>query len=648
MIDNYRKSPASPSDYFNKYRKYVLALAAISVYAALGFLLVPWLVQKNAITSVREMYGSELRLEKVDFNPFVLSLRLGGVELDDPAGAPIARVEELFVNFQLSSLFRWAWTFDEFRITSPELFVARDESGHLNLAHFFRGSGEEKAEAQSDLEPAITPVLVFNFIIENCAINWHDEVPVDTVETRFGPINIAIQELNTLPNRSGQQTVLITTESSGTLSWTGSLQLNPLKSVAHASIKGSHFPLASAYIHHQTGFDIVEGDADVELDYAIDTMPDGTLSARVDNFDLAFNDVVVNTFSGAIGASAAANPDREVLRLPEIRLTGGTLRWPEKSISIAALSIDNTLVSLYRDESGTLNIDRQPTAPDPGGEETGERESTAADEDGWQISLQSFEINHLSLNLEDHSVEPFADIGIADLELSVSDISIVPGARFPTSLTLQVRSGGTLAMEGMISILPEVELDFDLIVENIALAGAHPYIKPLADVHLDSGAINLNGHIRSSREELLSFAGDLEITDFDISETDEGSRLGSWKRMAASNMALSISGQSLEISEVLLDQLYGDIVISEDGKLNLGRIEKSANDNATNSTNEAEKSGTIDSKLAVTVGRVVLTQASADFADFSLPLPFSVKIENLDGNMTTISTQSSVPSTLSL
>ncbi len=71
MIDDYRKSPGSPVDYFNKYRKFVLALAAISVYAALGFLLVPWLVQKNAITSVREMYGSELRFEKVDFNPLV-------------------------------------------------------------------------------------------------------------------------------------------------------------------------------------------------------------------------------------------------------------------------------------------------------------------------------------------------------------------------------------------------------------------------------------------------------------------------------------------------------------------------------------------------------------------------------------------------
>ena len=318
MTDNNSDSPRTPIDFLNKYRKFVWTLVAIAFYAVLGFFLAPWLVERNMINTVREVYAAELRLEKVEVNPFVLSLRLGGIELDDPTGAPVVRIEQLFVNFQLSSLFRLAWTFDEFRVTAPEMFVERDEFGNLNLAYLFVETGEENAVAANDSGPAIVPMLVFDFVIENCTVNWHDEVPVDTVETRFGPIDIEIEELNTLPNRSGQQTVLITTESAGTLSWAGSLQLNPLKSTAHASIKGSHFPLTSAYIQHQTGFEIVEGNADVELDYAVDTMPDGTISATVDNFNLAFNDVVVQTFSGTL-TPAAADQDLEVLRLEWFR-----------------------------------------------------------------------------------------------------------------------------------------------------------------------------------------------------------------------------------------------------------------------------------------------------------------------------------------
>ncbi len=340
--------------YLNSRRKYLwAAVAAVAAYTLLGFFLAPWLVKNGAIDVVRENYNAELRLAKVEINPFILSLRIKGLELDDPAGAATARAAEIFVNFQLSSLFRWAWTFDEFRVTAPELFVARDDSGNLNLAYLIDRPTDQ---ASNEEDASLTRLLIFDFAIEDGAVGWNDDMPVEPVKTRFGPINIGIHELNTLPQRSGQQTILITTESRGTLSWTGSLQLNPLKSVAHASIKGSHFPLTSAYIRHETGFDIVEGNADVELDYTIDTMADGSLSASVDNFNLAFNDVVVNTFSGQAESSER---DLEVFRLPLVRLIDGKLRWPERTVSLASLSIDDTLVSLYRDASGLLNIDRR-------------------------------------------------------------------------------------------------------------------------------------------------------------------------------------------------------------------------------------------------------------------------------------------------
>lgn len=618
---------------------------AVATYAALGFFLAPWLVQKNLVGSIRDGYDAELRVEKVEVNPFVLSLRLNNFELDDPDGNPVARVERIFINFQLSSLFRWAWTFDELRITAPELFVARDGSGNLNLSYLFDQTAEQPsdtAETTGEPVPSITRALVFDFAIENGAINWHDEIPVDTIDTRFGPINVEIAELNSLPNRSGQQTVLITTESTGTLSWTGSLQLNPLKSVAHASIKGSHFPLASAYFNHQTGFDIVEGNADVELDYIVDTLADGTISAAVENFNLTFNDVVVYTFSGALGVDATSE-DREVLTLPEVRLTGGELYWPEKTLAIEALAINNPLVKIYRDEAGVLNI--EPPVPDPGAVDDKSGNEAGSDGD-WQVSLQSLAINHLVLDLEDHSVRPFADVGIRDFALSISDISNTAGTRFPTSLDMQVRTGGTLKMNGSVAVLPEVEFNFDVAIDNIALAGAHPYIKPLADVNMESGALNLMGKIDGTGEELFAFDGDLEIVDFEITETDEGSRLGSWRRMAARNVEFSAGKQRLDISEVLLDHPFGDIVIAADGSLNLGRIEKGSDTESDKSEMVLEKEST-EPLLAVTVGRVAVKNAAADFADLSLPLPFSVRIEDLNGDMTTITTESSEPSTVS-
>jgi hypothetical protein len=52
--------------------------------------------------------------------------------------------------------------------------------------------------------------------------------------------------------------------------------------------------------------------------------------------------------------------------------------------------------------------------------------------------------------------------------------------------------------------------------------------------------------------------------------------------------------------------------------------------------------------MSVTIGRVIISDAAADFTDESLPLPFDAKIEALNGSMSTISTDSVEPSNVEL
>lgn len=624
------------------YRKLIWLAIGVAVYALLGFLLVPWIVQTQAVAVVRDSYSAELRLSKVEFNPFVLGLRVTGIELDDPSGQPVARIDEVYANFQLSSIFRRAWTFDELRFTAPELSLARDSYGEFNIAYLLAKSAEGQV-LESEQESSVARVLVFNFAIDDCAINWRDEVPAETVATRFGPINIDIQDLNTLPDRSGQQSVSITTESTGTLSWTGSLQLNPLHSVAHASVKGSHFPLTSAYFQHQTGFQIIEGNADAELDYSIDTLADGSISADVNNINLRFEGVVVSTFSGA----SVDDVVREVLAIPTVQLADGNMRWPEKEVSFASVEIDDAQLNLHRDSAGVFNVNRRAAGF---GAETEVSPPLNDSDSEWRITLGSFLINRMGLVLEDQSVEPAANVGFSNMNLSVDEISNAPGAEFPVSLSLDFLRGGGLRSDGSVSVLPSLNLDTTIVAEAVVLAGAHPYIKPLADVSMDSGTLNIEGSMQISADEQFSFAGDLAVLDFEITETDEGSILGSWESMAANDIALSVVNETLVISEILFSKPYGDIVIAADGSLNLGRIERQAP-----GTENIEAVGSGEAEIAraepgfdVTIGRVILSNAAADFADFSLPLPFSVGIEELNGDLTTVATGSSEPSAVTL
>jgi len=626
-----------------RYKKPLIIVAAvIIVYALLGFFLAPWLIDRTATNAVRDNLGVELTLQKVSVNPFVLSLQIDGLELDEPSGEPFLTVERIFINFQLSSLFRWALTFREFHIESPKVRLARDGDGDLNVG-FLAQQPAEPADTEAAEESGPPRLLIQDFAIVDSVVDWNDDVPPEPVDTSFGPIDIGISELNTLPDRSGLQDVVITTESQGTLSWSGSLQLNPLRSEGSASIKGSHFPLASAYLKHEIGFDVDEGSVDVELDYGVDTRPDGVLTASVSNLEMSVSDLAVRTFNEALGQTGE---DRDVLTLPLVRLWGGEFQWPEKTVSASGFSIDDGVISLYRDADGVLNVLPAETAKD---EVEPEPEPGTPDSDDWQLSLSEFSINRLALNMQDDSIEPAANVGWRSLDIEVRDISNEPGAAFPTTLKLEALDSGSISLGGRFTVLPNPSFDFNLVVDALEFGTADPYVKELVDVHLESGALNVEAELHSSTDEPFRVAGDFEIVDFLITESDQDARLGSWDSLLAENLLYSTANSALEISELRFTKPYGDILIAEDGSINLGRVRKGDGADTEAGGEEAKTEPVSDEPgTSVTIGRVVVSDAAADFADLSLPLPFKAQIAALNGEISTIATTSSEPSTVKM
>jgi len=640
-----------------KHPRYAFALIVIALYALLGFLLAPYLLEKTLVETMQQDFAAELRIEKIEINPFALSLRVTGVELDNPQSQPTARIQEIFANLQLSSLFRRALTFDEIRFSAPELFVRRDPAGDLDIA-YLTNTGTDKdtqEKSASEQDSSLLRALIYSFSIENCFINWSDAVPQDAVETRFGPIDIAIREMNTLPDRAGQQAVTIVTENSGTLSWTGDLQLNPLRSSGKASLQDSHFPLASTYIRHQTGFEIANGSAGAELEYEVHATANGDIEASVVNIELTFSDIVVNSFADGTGFDFAGE-DQKILTLPKIRLSDGQFHWPQQTVALGSLSIDNPQIELSRDANGVFSLEQRAVAPagqdasTAAGETAADESDQGAADNPWQFSLGQLSINQLAVSLLDQTVSPAATFGITDFNLTIDDISNLAGKRFPTSLSMQTLIGGTATLKGEMGLLPDPLVDFDVNIDAMQLEGVQPYIAQQANLSLDSGAVNLDGHISSDAQDPLQFNGNFEIVDLEIAESVDNERFASWKRFRAVNIAFSLAENRLDISRLHFDRLYGDILIDKDGSLNIEQIKKAdsgASPAETTAVDVASEAGDQHSEMEIRIGEIVLADASADFSDLSLPLPFAAKIDALNGKMTTISTASSEPSEVS-
>jgi hypothetical protein len=101
----------------------VLVGAAVGLYAAAGFLVVPWVVRRQIVGLARTELHRDLTVSRVRFNPFTWRGVVEGVRLADRDGAPLFALERLVVDLQVSGLFRRAWRLRELALDAPELHV---------------------------------------------------------------------------------------------------------------------------------------------------------------------------------------------------------------------------------------------------------------------------------------------------------------------------------------------------------------------------------------------------------------------------------------------------------------------------------------------------------------------------------------------
>src|SRR5262245_59705756 len=116
-------------------RKWLLWSAVLFVcYSLIGFLALPAIIKWQLVKRLPEITKRQAAVRQVKFNPWALSLTVRGLDLQEPDARPFASWEELYVNFQVSSLFRWAWTFKEIRLVKPfgEIILLKD--GRLNFS----------------------------------------------------------------------------------------------------------------------------------------------------------------------------------------------------------------------------------------------------------------------------------------------------------------------------------------------------------------------------------------------------------------------------------------------------------------------------------------------------------------------------------
>ena len=113
---------------------FLIAVFSILIYTLAGFFLLPYILKSQLKSYVAEDLNRTLQIEKVRLNPYMMTLEISDLKLKEADGGPILALDRLFTDFELKSLFRWAWTFSDIRLDGLVLQVDVAPDKTINLA----------------------------------------------------------------------------------------------------------------------------------------------------------------------------------------------------------------------------------------------------------------------------------------------------------------------------------------------------------------------------------------------------------------------------------------------------------------------------------------------------------------------------------
>lgn len=436
-------------------RKLLLWLVgAIVLYALVGFALVPSLVQRQAVAHVEQELGHELALGEVRFNPFTLAAEIRSFDLREPGGASLVSFKRLFIDFQLSSLFRRAWTFSALEVDAPAArFELRPDGSH-NFSRLLA----KLRQAPPDPSSAMPRVYIERIRIGEGRIDLADLQAAADARLTLHPISFELSELSTLSSASSPYKLSARSADGELIQWGGDITLEPFASTGKLALQNWKLATLERLLGKRIGLASAAGQLEITLDYR------AAYTQGAPSFTIADARVAIDALE--LSASAGTPPLATLRRLVA---TGGAFDLAQRTVAVDRIELQQGAIDFAIDERGRPNwaaLLLQPigehgvattttaeASPPPNAPADAQHPAPA-----WTVKLPRLSVSDLAVGISDKRTTGAATLSFAQGSLALGlqarigaqGVSAsVDGFTFAASAVSLAQSAAKLALDGV-------------------------------------------------------------------------------------------------------------------------------------------------------------------------------------------------------
>ncbi len=542
-------------------RKILIWTAALlTVFALAGFSIVPPILKSVLTKQLTAALHREVSIRQVRVNPFTLSATLRGLAVKEPKGSEnFVSFEELYVNLETASLFRWGVVVREFRLTKPFIRIVRRQDQSYNFSDLLEGQTSQKGAPQKPLRFSVN-----NITIADGGADFQDELAPAKHTVR--ELNVGIPFVSNIPSQV--ETFV-------------QPALSVLVNGTRYALQGKTKPFADS---QETTLDI--NLTDLELPYYLAYVPQDLLNFALPSGRLDAKLQVVFVRQRTTGQTLAVKGDirlrdlavddkrgNPVVRIPTLVVGLASVEPLVRKVHLAKVSLESPELTVRRERSGTTNLEtllpkRAPAqaaaekAPEPAGE------ALILDVDEISIAEAKVLFSDLFTSL------PFKTT-LHPIDLKVLHLSSRPDTRGTYSLALKTEAREDITLEGTMSLTPLL-VDGKVEARSIPLKKYVPYYRDIVVFDIESGKLDL-----SSRYKYTQADGEPEIGASEVAVRVSGLRLKTrdtnQEFLNIPVLAVKNTGVNLPQREVLVGELSterGTVLVSRsrEGELNLVKL----------------------------------------------------------------------------
>lgn len=625
---------------------------AIALYSLLGFLILPGIGLRIANQQLAQYAEVPATLQRLQLNPFSLEFSLWGLRIGE-AGQEQVAFERLYTNLQLDSLWTGVLHLAAIELDKPHSEVLFGKDGTLNLTQLFKlPASPQPAVEEPAGEPF--PLRIARIKLSGGNLHFQDLRPSEPIAFIYDDLSFELHNLSTLQGDNAEMTLVATGPNGGRIDWTGNLSLVPISSSGSLKVTDGKLKAFWPYVRDAVPLILEDGSLNLSSDYSLN-LAKGT--------ELLLSNTQLNLSDFAIKSPA----DKPLLRLESLEISETSVDLIKQQIIVGKIRSQKLETWAAREADGQLDWQKllasQPAKPAPAANKEGaateaEPVKDAAEQSAdlgtasagqpeapstpWQVLLRDMQLRDYRVHLADRVPEQAVAIELGPLNLDLEDFDSLGTSPFKLKLDTGVGKQGKLQASGQVQLSPTTA-SLNVISSAIDLRVAQAYLSPFVRLELRSGLLgsDLDVQLSSTEPLALNISGKAQVSQLHSLDTLKERDFLRWQQLDLLGLNYQ-HGDRLSIDKVQLNQPYARFIINEDLSTNVSDliIAQPAAPQSTASTTEKP--------LAIHIGEISFKDGSANFADFSLTPNFATAIQQLEGRIGTLDSQTQKPASVDI